>query len=109
MRIILINLIYMCALSDDMAELDTRRWQVGKSLTQCLSHMLQNEITTDVTFLVASQDSTKPTTRISAHKFMLRARSPVFEVMFGRAYVESSSNDVEIIDSEPEHFRDMLR
>ena len=81
---------------------------MGKSLTQCLSHMLQNEITTDVTFMVASQDPTKATSRISAHKFMMRARSPVFEAMFSGDYVESS-NDVKIVDSEPEHFRDMLR
>ena len=83
-------------------------WQVGKSLPQCLSHILENEISSDVAFIVSSEDPSKAPTRIAAHKFMMKARSPVFEAMFSGAYKESS-NEVSIVDSEPETFKEMLR
>ena len=50
----------------------------------------------------------KAPTRIAAHKFMMKARSPVFEAMFSGDYTESS-NEVNIVDSEPESFKEMLR
>ena len=91
-----------------MAEKDTRGWQVGKSLPQCLSHILENEIASDLVFVVSSEDPSKAPTRIAAHMFMMKARSPVFEAMCSGDYTESS-NDVHIVDSEPESFREMLR
>jgi hypothetical protein len=91
-----------------MAEKDARGWQVGKSLTECLSHMQQHQISTDVTFVIASPDTANDSSRVPAHQFILSARSPVFEAMFSGDYVESSK-DVTIVDSEPEPFREMLR
>ena len=91
-----------------MAENDARGWQLGKSLPQCISHILENEISSDVAFVVSSEDPSKAPTRIAAHKFMMKARSPVYEAMFSGDYTESS-DDVNIVDSEPESFKEMLR
>ena len=91
-----------------MATKCQERWQLGKSLPQCLSHILENEISSDVAFVVSSEDPSKAPTRIAAHKFMMKARSHVFEAMFSGDYKESS-NDVNIVDSEPQSFMEMLR
>ncbi|VDI43595.1 BTB/POZ domain-containing protein 1/2 [Mytilus galloprovincialis] len=52
-------------------------WQDGKSLSECMTYMLEKEIMCDVTFRVGTDHSI-----IKAHKYMLASRSPVFYTMF---------------------------
>ena len=45
---------------------------------------------------------------LECNKFMLTARSPVFEAMFQHETLESQTNVVTIKDIEPEVFEEML-
>ena len=81
-------------------------WQVGKSLTACLLHMLQNEVACDVTFDVVS--SAGPHQVVSAHSVLLQARSPVFEEMFRDVFAEKGKPIV-VQDVGYEAFKDMLK
>jgi hypothetical protein len=48
-------------------------WQLGKTLSDRLQHMLNHQLMCDVTFRVGSTQ-----TLINSHKFMLARTSPVF-------------------------------
>jgi len=87
---------------------EERGWQVGKSLTQCLENLLTNEMSTDVTFNIKPSSGHIGDVKLSAHKLILCARSPVFEAMFSGKFVESN-DEVNIVDTEPEPFQEMLR
>ena len=87
---------------------ETRGWQVGKSLKETNLYMLENHIGCDVTFQIHSEDGS--TTKISAHKYMLVSRSPVFEAMLcGPGDYKETSGHVVITDIESEVFREMIR
>lgn len=85
-----------------------RGWQTGKPLSECVERMLDDEIATDVNIIIKSPVEGEPDIKIATHKFMLCARSPVFEAMFSGSYLESKG-EVLINDAEPGSFRDMLR
>jgi len=51
-------------------------WQCNKSLTECLGHLLEEKIATDVTFLLGEDRQL-----VRAHKLILISRSPVFYAM----------------------------
>ena len=87
---------------------EERGWQVGKSLSKCLEHMLMHEISTDVIFTIVDQSSDTKSTTLKAHKLILCARSPVFEAMFSENFVEGHG-EVTIPDAEPETFKQMIR
>ena len=82
-----------------------RGWQVGKSLPDRMYHMLVDQIDCDVTFVFPGATATA---EIHAHKLVLKAGSPVFEAMFSGNFAESS-RAVEIVDIQPEVFREILR
>jgi hypothetical protein len=65
-------------------------------------------VLTDVTFNIKPSSTDKEDTKVSAHKLILCARSPVFEAMFAGGFVESN-NEVVIVDADPEPFKEMLR
>ncbi|KAK2142515.1 hypothetical protein LSH36_945g00093, partial [Paralvinella palmiformis] len=66
---------------------EERGWQVGKSLTQCLENLLTNEMSTDVTFNIKPSSGHIGDVKLSAHKLILCARSPVFEAMFSGKFL----------------------
>ncbi|XP_063413366.1 BTB/POZ domain-containing protein 6-like [Mytilus trossulus] len=76
-------------------------WQEGKSLSDRMKYMLDNQLMCDVTFHVGSDRSP-----IKAHKYMLASASPVFYSMYGGPL--SEKGDVEIVDMTQEHFKMML-
>lgn len=85
-------------------------WQQGKSLKECNKYMFENEIATDVGFEVGPQDGNQALVR--AHKFILIARSAVFEAMFCGGLAESkmdSNSVIAITDVEVDIFRQLLR
>ena len=84
----------------------TQHWQCGKSLNQCFSHILWNELMSDVTFNFKQYGGVPLT--ISAHKLVLSTRSPVFEAMFRGDFLESSKS-VDITDVGIASFKAMLR
>ena len=90
----------------EVTEVDARGWQVGKTITQSLSHILENQTMCDVTFYIRDEESSVHI--ISAHKLILNIRSPVFEAMFSGNFAESS-NKVEIVDADVSTFKEMLR
>ena len=77
-------------------------WQIEKTLSDRLYHMLNHQLLCDVTFRVGS---TK--TPIKLHKFMLVSASPVFYSMFDGPMAEKGA--VSIPDIEADVFNDMLR
>ena len=83
-----------------------RGWQVGKSLSQCLSHMLEQQMDCDVRFKF--KDSEGHSQILSAHKLVLKSRSPVFEAMFSGHFAEAHDL-VTIEDLRLSVFKDVLR
>ncbi|CAC5411604.1 BTBD3_6 [Mytilus coruscus] len=77
-------------------------WQIGKSLSDRMKYMLDNQLMCDVTFHVGSDKSP-----IKAHKYMLASASPVFYSMFEGPL--SEKGDVDIADITPEYFNMMLQ
>ena len=76
-------------------------WQIGKTLSDRLQHMLKHQLMCDVTFHVGSTQ-----TPIKSHKFMLVSASPVFYSMFDGPMAENG--DVSIPDIEADVFNDIL-
>lgn len=75
-------------------------------ITNLYNETLPSELSPpkDVTFVVGAEHPKI----ISAHKFLLCARSPVFHTMFNGALAESSES-IRIIDLDPVGFQNMLR
>jgi len=85
-------------------------WQSEKTLAECMQHMLDNEIATDVCFKVGPQDGA--TVNIRAHKFMLISRCPVFEAMLSSKMSETENEteaQIRIVDISAEVFKLLLR
>lgn len=88
-------------------------WQVGKTVLQSSIFMFENKIATDVCFEVGLPDQS--TVDITAHKYALISRSPVFEAMFCGSMIENNCNvncgaqKIRISDVEPEAFQEALR
>ena len=88
----------------------TFEWQMGKSVVECNRYMFEHEIATDVVFEVGPPDGVVGTVR--AHKYMLIARSAVFEAMFCSGLAESQAthgSKIAITDVDVGIFREMLR
>jgi len=92
-----------------MATQGEYRWQLEKTLTECMRYMLDNEISTDVCFKVGPPDG--QTVMFRAHKYMLMARSPVFEAMFSSGMTECSEPEakVRIEDIDADAFKEVLK
>ncbi len=86
-------------------------WQIGKTVLECNKYMFENSIDCDITFSFSSQyhqETSKEPDMISAHKYVLISRSPVFYAMLcGPARDESSC--ITIKDINAESFREVLR
>lgn len=87
-------------------ELETS-WQVNQTLVECNRQMLRCHIACDVTFCVGPMEDTAED--ISAHKYILVSRSPVFFAMFCGQMAEAASDGmIRVPDVEPDAFRHML-
>ena len=77
-------------------------WQIGKNVLECNKYMFENSIQCDVTFTFQPSDKIKKSMGghlLSAHKYVLISRSPVFYAMFcGPAKDESGLVTIEDID-----------
>ena len=81
-------------------------WQTEMTLAECIRYKFDNEIGVDVIFEVGPPDGT--TVDILAHKFMLTARSEVFEAMFSSGMAECKSSRVRVEDIDADIFKDLL-
>ena len=79
------------------------RWQCNLSLSEGLAALRKRDLMTDVTFIVGSV----PSVKVTAHKLVLSARSPVFCAMFDGPLAESG--DIEIPDIDGDTFNVILR
>ncbi|XP_062590119.1 BTB/POZ domain-containing protein 6-like [Saccostrea cucullata] len=79
-----------------------REWQIGKTLAECNSYMLDNQIDCDVTFRVGESREV-----IRAHKYVLGSRSAVFYAMLYGPLAEKE--DILITDMEPHTFKSLLK
>ncbi len=79
----------------------TDDWQSGKSLAQCNFHMLRNEDSCDVSFLVGKNQE-----RVPAHRYVLISRSSVFHAMLTGHLPEKG--EIIIPDAEVDTFVDLL-
>jgi hypothetical protein len=77
------------------------QWQIGKTLSDRLCHMLNNQLMCDVTFRVGSTQ-----TPIKSHKFMLASASPVLYSMLDGPMAEKEY--ISIPDIEADIFNDIL-
>ncbi|XP_033725019.1 BTB/POZ domain-containing protein 6-like [Pecten maximus] len=82
-----------------VVELD---WQCNRTLVQCLDYMLTSGLACDVTFLVGEGKA-----RLSAHRTILVARSPVFYAMLEGRLAERG--EIIIPDISQESFSLLLR
>ena len=73
-------------------------WQLNRPILDCHRYMLQQQLHCDVTFAFGmNRDGQEET--LSAHKYMVICRSPVFEAMFmGPARMEENTIHIEDID-----------
>jgi hypothetical protein len=80
-------------------------------LLDTLAELMGNEFLSDVHFIVGQhRDGRASGQRIPAHRFMLSARSAVFEKMLYGPMKEGKANiDIEVPDMEPEAFLTMLK
>lgn len=85
-----------------------RGWEIGRSLSECIEGMLEDELASDVTIIVWSSAKGTPNVRIPVLKFILFARSLVFEAMFRGNYLKSEGDDY-INDAQTEPFKEMLK
>ena len=85
---------------------DVECWQIDKSLSGCLLYMFKNHVDCDVTFRI--QTKVGSVQIVFAHKFMLIARSPVFEELF-RGNKDVASRDLNVCDVDVEPFKDLMR
>ncbi len=84
-------------------------WQLEKSLSDCNRHMLENQLECDITFTFLPPEGTaQQAPSISAHKYMLISRSPVFWAMLAGPAKEKSGT-IRIEDIDRESFQEMLR
>ncbi len=82
-------------------------WQTSTSVLEANTKMLNEEIATDVAFLVGEVPNQKV---IRAHKYILMSRSPVFFGMLAGDMLEShSAEPVEVPDGRPDAFSALLR
>ena len=82
-------------------------WQKNKTLSQSMIYMLQNKILSDVTFYMKYADEKEQ--NISAHKFVLMSRSPVFYTMFNTVEELREKGDVVITDIPSDAMLEFLR
>ena len=82
--------------------MESTDWQIGKTLSERMQYMLENQLMCDVTFRVGPDENI-----IKAHKFMLASASPVFYSMFDGPMAEKG--DVAIPDVEADVFNEILK
>ena len=81
-------------------------WQEGKDFMASHREMYSTKLGADVCFQLTLPDG--GTEHIPAHKYVLIARSPVFETMFNERWNDATKKIV-ITDISPQTFHDMLR
>ncbi len=82
------------------AELD---WQCNKTVLECNQYMLEKQLDCDIKFTFPAEDKS-----ISAHKFVLISRSPVFYAMLAGP-AKDESGEVSIKEISYDCFWQMLR
>ncbi|KAJ8313544.1 hypothetical protein KUTeg_008105 [Tegillarca granosa] len=85
------------------SEEDNLDWQSDKSLAECNSRMLTDQIMCDVTFCVGKDSKV-----FKAHKYILGSRSSVFFAMLFGTMAETKSK-IQIPDIEPDIFEILLK
>ncbi len=93
-----------------MASGSGKDWQIGKTVLECNEYMLENEIECDVKFMFEPSEMIRKCMggHLSAHKYVLISRSPVFYAMLaGPARDESGRVAIEDIDMAS--FTELLR
>ncbi len=94
-----------------MVDKSGQDWQLGKNVLECNKYMFENSIECDITFTFQPSDRKETNMEgqlLSAHKYVLISRSPVFFAMLaGPARDESGLVGIEDIDIDS--FREMLR
>lgn len=83
------------AISDD--------WKMRTTLMECNRYMLENKVACDVNFILGTEGQ-----KVTAHKYVLISRSPVFHAMF-YGPVADQSDEIHVPDIEPEVFLLFLR
>ena len=82
-------------------------WQLSRPILDCHKYMLDQQLHCDITFTFGTNRDDGEEA-ISAHKYVLICRSPVFEAMLmGPARMESDRVAIEDIDKDS--FHEVLR
>ena len=83
----------------------TIRADLGSLLTFTTEE--RNKKFTDIEIIIKQGEGTSPV-HLFAHKDILAARSPVFEKMFEHDLKEKATNAVDVVDIDPEIFKELL-
>ena len=84
-------------------EHDEQMWQLKRDVLECNLYMLEKQVECDTTFTFM-----EPEENISAHKYMLISRSPVFFAMLAGP-ARDKSGKIHIEDINKNCFMEMLR
>jgi speckle-type POZ protein len=78
----------------------------NQTLAKCMKNLLKDETSLgDMEFIFSKYD---PSTKISAHRCILMARSPVFHAMFTSQMAESVNGKVYVEDIEPNVMKELV-
>ena len=80
-------------------------WQSSKTLIESNLYLFQNQIETDIEFLVGTLTEEKET--VSAHRLILASRSPVFHAMF-YGEMREKCNTIPLPDITPDSLKSFL-
>lgn len=106
----LMNMYYIffsCLIFFRMAQNREIYWQVGKSVLECNRYMWEKKLANDIVFEVGASEG--HVEKISAHKYVLISRSPVFEAMFNGGLSKNTGSVVKITDVDPHAFKEALK
>ena len=81
-------------------------WPVNKTVAKYNRYMLENEIETDVKFVVGPEDG--DTKEFNVHKYILISRSPVFYAMLCGGLKETGDS-IRVPDITVDSFHQLMR
>ena len=104
-----VELVFLAYNLNIISEVSVPPLRLGKDLGSLLTFTTEegSKKFTEVEIVIKQGEGTSPV-HLFAHKDILAARSPVFEKMFEHDLKEKATNAVDVVDIDPEVFKELL-
>ena len=104
-----VELVFLAYSLNIISEVSVPPLTLGKDLGSLLTFTTEegSKKFTEVEIIIKQGEGTSPV-HLFAHKAILAARSPVFEKMFEHDLKEKATNSVDVVDIDPEVFKELL-